>query len=102
LWEKKLTRLVMDVWGVGSSRRREFQVVERLDFASAVQRLVEDGGDLSGTSTPLSVEEVDQILDLVASTCDFSSPSIRNRSREHTVDPFREPKAAFTRLVLSR
>ena len=75
---KKLTRLVVDVWGVGISRRKEFQrlqVEERLDFASAVQRLVEEGGDLPGTPTPLMVEEVDQTLDLVASTCDFPLPA---------------------------
>ena len=44
------------------------------------------------------IEEDDQILDLVALTCDFSSPSVRNRSREEAVDPFTELKATFRRL----
>ena len=101
LREKKLTRLVMDVWGVGSSRRKEFQRVQlegRPDFALAVQRLVEEGGDSPGSPTPLMVEEVDQTLDMVASTCDFSSPSVRNKGREYPVDPITELKATFRRL----
>ena len=91
----------MDVWGVGSSRRKEFQRVQlegHTDFALAVQRLVEEGGDLPGSPTPLMVEEVDRILNMVASTCDFSSPSIRNKGREYPVDPITELKTTIRRL----
>jgi hypothetical protein len=48
LREKKLTGITVKAWGLGSSRRHELQRLQcesDLDFASAVQRLVEDRGE---------------------------------------------------------
>lgn len=70
-----------------------------LDFASAVQRLVEDGGEPLQSQHSPTVEEVDQTLDRVASTGTFSSPNLRNRIKEKSVDPSQELIGIFRRML---
>ena len=82
-------------------RRNELQRLQDrggLDFTSAVQRLVEDGGDPLQSQHSPTVEVVDQTLDRVASTCTFSSPEHRNRFKAKPVDPSQELMGIFRRM----
>ena len=59
---------------------------------------MEEGSDSPGSLRLLIVEEVDRILNIVVSTCDFSSPSVRNKGREYYIDLIIELKATIRRL----
>ena len=101
LREKKLTGITVKAWSLGIGRRNELQRIQDedgLDFASAVQRLVEDGGEPLQTQHSPSVEGVDQTLDRVASTCAFSSPDLRNRIKEKPVNPSLELIGIFRQM----
>jgi DNA ligase-4 len=101
LRERRLTDITVRAWGLGSSRRHELQRLqdeEGLDFASAVQSVVEDGGDPPQSQPSPTVEEVDGTLDLLASACDFSSPELRNRIQKKSVEPSQELIGIFRRM----
>ena len=91
----------MKAWGLDIGRRNELQRLQNkdgLDFASAMQRLVEDGDESLQTQHLPSVEGVDQTLNRVASTCAFSSPDLRNRINEKPVNPSQELIGIFRRM----
>ena len=101
LREKKLTSITVKAWGLGSGRRNELQRLQDedgLDFASAVQRIVVDGGEALQLQHSPTVEGVDATLDQVASTCNFSSAGLRSRIKEKSVDPSRELIGIFRRM----
>ena len=101
LREKKLTGIKMKAWGLGIGRRNELQRLQDedgLDFASAVQRLVEDGGEPLQTQHLPSAEGVDQTLDRAASTCVFCSPDLRNRIKEKPVNSSLELIGIFRQM----
>ena len=60
---------------------RRLQGHEGMDFASAVQQVLSATDDISRPHPSISIEQVDQALDRLASTCSFSSSKLRESVR---------------------
>ena len=81
LCEKRLTEIAIRAWGFGSGRAdklRNFQPrYDEPNLATAVRAIVEEGGEIMHSCGPPTVEEVNETLHHLASTCSFSSPEMR-------------------------
>jgi hypothetical protein len=80
LREKKLISIIVQAWGLGCSRRNELRKPEKRRFGPGfcicTRAAVEEGGEHVLSQHWSTMEEVDCILDRLASTCGFSSPQI--------------------------
>lgn len=82
--EKRLGCIVQKALGLGHTRMdelRRWQDTDGLDLASAVQRVVSATDETLKGCGQMTVEEIDHTLDLVASTCFFSSIKIQTEAR---------------------
>lgn len=81
LREKRLTEIAIRAWGFGAGRANKLRNLQprhaEPDFATAVRIMVEEGGEIMHSCGPPTVEEVNETLDHLASTCSFSSLEIR-------------------------
>jgi DNA ligase-4 len=101
LQEKRLERIIEKALGLGISRVYELQRLQDqqgLDFASAVQQIMSATDETLQPSGPMTIEEIDDMLDGVASTCSFSSSEIRKRVDHVRVDATAELVKIFRRL----
>ncbi|ETN44058.1 uncharacterized protein HMPREF1541_10923 [Cyphellophora europaea CBS 101466] len=81
LREKSLADIAIRAWSVGHSRARHLHEWQSShgapDFAATVRTLVEEGGEVAHVHGPPTLEEINHVLDHLASGCPFSSPKIR-------------------------
>lgn len=76
---------------------RRWQDTDGLDLASAVQRVVSATDETLKGCGQMTVEEIDHTLDLVASTCFFSSIKIQTEARHLYVNATDELTKIFRR-----
>lgn len=68
------------------SELRRLQGRDGMDFASAIQQILAVTDDFSYPPRSLTVEEVDENLDQMASLCAFSSPKLRESAKVSNTD----------------
>ncbi|KAK5042844.1 hypothetical protein LTR84_012805 [Exophiala bonariae] len=101
LREVKLEGIIVKAAGLGHTRIseiRRLQESQRMDFASAVERVFAATDDVQEHTHSLSVMDVDQTLDRLAATCPFSAPRLRAMMGEVDQDPIDELLSIFRRL----
>ena len=74
------------------------QESQRMDFASAVERVLAATDDGQESTHSLSVMDVDHMLDRLAATCPFSAPKLQTIVGEVHGDPNDELISIFRRL----
>ncbi|ETN45865.1 uncharacterized protein HMPREF1541_00046 [Cyphellophora europaea CBS 101466] len=91
LREKSLADIAIRAWSVGHSRARRLHEWQSSygapDFAATVRTLVEEGGEVAHVHGPPTVEEINHVLDHLASSCPYSSPEIRASFQQEIHSP---------------
>ena len=72
--------------------------MEGLDFASAVQQVLSAAEPATFVLYQMTVEEIEHVLNHVASACEFSSPLIRAQRLNTEIDSTAELKRLFQRV----
>ena len=101
LREVKLEGIVVKAAGLGHTRvseLRRLQEHQRMDFASAVERVLATTDDDQESTHSLSIMDVDHTLDRVAVMCPFSAPKLQAMVGELNGDPIDELMSIFRRL----
>ncbi|KAL2019635.1 hypothetical protein VTK56DRAFT_9450 [Thermocarpiscus australiensis] len=86
--EKKLQIVIGRALGLGRSRiaqlRRWSKPEARVDLAECVESILkETPNPISPTHREVTVEEIDELLHCIASTCRFSSPAVRSSAADN-------------------
>ena len=101
LREVKLEGIIVKAAGLGRTRvseLRHLQESQRIDFASAVERVLAATDDDQESTHSLTIMDVDRTLDRVAAMCPFSAPKLRAMVGELNGDPIDELVQIFRRL----
>jgi DNA ligase 4 len=100
LQRKRLGCIVQRALSLGHTRMdelRRWQDTDGLDLASAFHRVVTATDETLKGCGQVTVEEIDHTLDLVASTCSFSSIKIQTEARHLYVNATDELTKIFRR-----
>jgi hypothetical protein len=101
LREVKLEGIVVKAAGLDHTRAselRRLQEYQRIDFASAVEKVLTTTDSGPESTYLLSIIDVDHTLDRIVVMCPFSSPKLRVTMGEAHRDPINELISIFRRL----